>query len=1006
LPDRPGTGRGRPGDGKRAVERRFEAIVFDWDGTAVPDRKSDASHLRVAVERACREGVDVIIVSGTHVKNVDGQLAARPRGPGTLHMCLNRGSEVYRITHSGVRLVQRRTATRSELDSLEEATARTIQQLTERGLPVALVSARLNRRKVDLLPDPAWAGPPKARIAELLIAVLRRLAEHDIAGLTGVVEIARDAARVSGLPGGRVTSDAKHVEIGLTDKSDSARWIMNRLWHRGIGWDQTLIVGDEFGPLGGVPGSDSLMLGSPATEGATAVSVGPEPMGVPAGVIHLGGGPQALLALIGDQIARRGARELPRPGGTPGWTLREATPSRPHNPAQEPLFTIADGRFGTSGSPLANADDGHGHVLAAGVYDGDGSQCGLLPCPLWHRLPAGRRSPDQLHRTLDLHSGTLWCGSAESGVPAVVLFSSGSRPGTAVLRAHLSDGHDGKVVPLQAPSGGTVEAGRDGRAFWMRVRGAGTGGVVAAAVDHTSEGGEVVDRIATYRAHRGRTPSPTAALTGLEHAADAGFERLLVEHRSAWASRWEDADISIAGDDELQLAIRFSLFHLMSSAAHRGEAAVGARGLSGRGYGGHVFWDADVFVLPFLAATHPASARAMLEYRIRRLPAARAAAQRAGRAGARFPWESARTGLDVTPSHVHDRVSGQVIPIRTGALEDHIVADVAWAASCYVDWSGDLEFWDSGGRELLTETARYWVSRIRVDRAGRAHIYGVIGPDEYHEPVDDNAFTNVMARWNLRKAASAVADQDGGATDGERQHWLGLADALVDGYHPSTGVYEQFAGYLGLEQLFISDVAPRRPIAADLLLGAQRVAASQLIKQADVLMLHHLVPDEMQPRSLEANLAFYEPRTAHGSSLSPGVHAAVMARAGETERALEALRLTSRIDLDNLTGTTATGLHLATMGSLWQALAIGFAGIRPSQDSLLVDPKTPDVWRRMEVRIRFHESRVRIVIERDRLRLEASQPVPVRVGNGPIEKVGPAGVTLTRATGTWCKAAQ
>jgi trehalose/maltose hydrolase-like predicted phosphorylase len=298
------------------------------------------------------------------------------------------------------------------------------------------------------------------------------------------------------------------------------------------------------------------------------------------------------------------------------------------------------------------------------------------------------------------------------------------------------------------------------------------------------------------------------------------------------------------------------------------------------------------------------------------------------------------------------------------------------------------------------------VSRIRVDRAGRAHIYGVIGPDEYHEPVDDNAFTNVMARWNLRKAASAVADQDGGATDGERQHWLGLADALVDGYHPSTGVYEQFAGYLGLEQLFISDVAPRRPIAADLLLGAQRVAASQLIKQADVLMLHHLVPDEMQPRSLEANLAFYEPRTAHGSSLSPGVHAAVMARAGETERALEALRLTSRIDLDNLTGTTATGLHLATMGSLWQALAIGFAGIRPSQDSLLVDPKTPDVWRRMEVRIRFHESRVRIVIERDRLRLEASQPVPVRVGNGPIEKVGPAGVTLTRATGTWCKAAQ
>ncbi len=146
----------------------------------------------------------------------------------------------------------------------------------------------------------------------------------------------------------------------------------------------------------------------------------------------------------------------------------------------------------------------------------------------------------------------------------------------------------------------------------------------------------------------------------------------------------------------MQLAIRLAMFHLMASVADSGEAAVGARGLTGTGYRGHVFWDADVFVLPFLAATHPPAARAMLEYRVRRLPAAMDAAKALGRAGARFPWESARTGRDVTPTSARDR-QGRIVPIRTGRLEEHIVADVAWAACCYVDWSGDEEFAQRAG---------------------------------------------------------------------------------------------------------------------------------------------------------------------------------------------------------------------------------------------------------------------------------------------------------------------
>ena len=161
-----------------------------------------------------------------------------------------------------------------------------------------------------------------------------------------------------------------------------------------------------------------------------------------------------------------------------------------------------------------------------------------------------------------------------------------------------------------------------------------------------------------------------------------GFDRLLVEQRATWARRWADADIRIEGDDELERAVRFGLFHLMGSVGDSGEAAVGARGISGNAYRGHVFWDSDVFVLPFLAATHPASARAMLEYRLRRLPAAREAAAALGRRGARFPWESARTGFDVTPRSSVDH-DGRRFEILTGDLEEHIVADVAWAAEAY-----------------------------------------------------------------------------------------------------------------------------------------------------------------------------------------------------------------------------------------------------------------------------------------------------------------------------------
>jgi trehalose/maltose hydrolase-like predicted phosphorylase len=920
-----------------ALDRRFEAIVFDWDGTAVPNREADATRLRGLIEELCSLGLELAVITGTHVGNVDGQLGARPSGPGRLYLCVNRGSEVFRADEDGARLLERREATPPEDAALDAAAEATVAALASRGLRAEIVSQRLNRRKIDLIPEPGWADPPKARIAELLEAVEQRLHAAGLDGLQEAIELAEQAADAAGLRDARVTSDAKHVEIGLTDKSDAARWVFGDLWRRGIGAGLVLVAGDEFGPLGGLPGSDSLLL-VPEGPRATALSVGAEPTGTPPGVIALGGGPERFLAVLADQLERRRRGDVPEAANDPDWTLTIEGLDPQFERVHESLLTLADGRLGTRASPMLSSSAAAPGVFVSGAYQGQGPETMLTPFPEWARFPGELPVDPLLRRRLDFRSGLLRQDLAlAQGALSLLQFSSLARPGTAVLRA-------------QGPAS-------------------------------LLPGNDHIDRFAVYGCE---AEEETARLAGAEKA---GFERLLAEHRAAWATRWQEADVAIEGDQELQRAIRLALFHLMASVADDGEAAVGARGLSGAAYHGHVFWDSDVFVLPFLAATHPAAARAMLEYRIRRLPAAIAAARRLGRRGARFPWESAADGTDVTPASARNQ-TGRLVRIRTGELEEHIVADVAWAAACYIDWTGDEAFAAGPGYQLLVETARYWASRIRLDREGRGHIYGVIGPDEYHEPVDDNAYTNVMARWNLRRAAALDVPED------ERTSWAELADALVDGYDPDTGIYEQFAGFFRLEPLRIADVAPRRPISADLLLGPERVHGAQVVKQADVLMLHHLVPDAVAEGSLAPNLAFYEPRTAHGSSLSPAIHASLFARAGRLSEALAALRLAARIDLDDLTGTSAGGVHLATMGGVWQAVAFGLAGAHPREDALELDPRLPESWQALKLRLSFRGSPVGVRIERDRVTVDANPTAHIKID-------GKEGRRFERRAGRW-----
>jgi trehalose/maltose hydrolase-like predicted phosphorylase len=969
------------------LARRFEAIIFDWDGTAVPDRHTDATGLRRLVEDACAAGIELAIVTGTHLDNVDGQLQARPVGPGALVLALNRGSEVFRVDRDGPQLVQRRTATPEEEAALSRAAKLTIERLAARGLRAQIVSQRLNRRKIDLIPEPDWADPPRARIGELLVAVEARLAAAGVAGLTEAVGIARDAATDAGLADPRVTSDAKHVEIGLTDKSDSARWIIRELWRSGIGPGQVLIAGDELGPLGGLAGSDSNLL----VDGATAISGGVEPGDVPTGVMRLGGGPEMFAAVLEDQIARRHSGELPIVEIDPAWTLAIDGVDPLLERVHESLLTLADGRLGTRGSVIVGHSSSNPAVLMSGVYTRGGDETHLLAAPRWNTIAAPDASADQVRRALDLHAGVLHqqLGSGDAPLEAL-LFSSLARPATPVLRVRDRSQSMRPAGSLEPPRA-AHEGGESDGCSWMRVSGR-PGSIAAAAHDHLhgTASDRVLDRIAGYEGVAQGIADQSAALDRVRRARTLGFDGLLAEHRRTWAARWEDADVLIEGDPELQLAVRLAIFHLLASAADEGEAAIGARGLTGNAYHGHVFWDTDVYMLPFFAATHPPAARALLEYRVRRLPAAMRAARAEGRDGARFPWESAHSGQDVTPGRLRDH-RGELVPVLTGSLEEHIIADVAWAAACYIDWTGDEAFATGPGRELIVQTARWWASRIEPDEHGRGHIRGVIGPDEYHERVDDNAYTNVMARWNLRRAADVGAEV---VNEDERRQWLELADAIVDGYDPATGIYEQFAGFHALEPLLIAELAPRRPVDAAMLLGHDRTRSAQVVKQADLLMLHYLVPDEVAGGSLEPNLEFYEPRTAHGSTLSPGVHAALLARAGRLQHALEMLRLTARIDLDDIGQASAGGLHLAAMGSVWRTLAFGFAGLRPAGDALAIDPVLAPGWDTLALRVRFRASRVFIRIRPGTVEASADPP---------LSALNPAGehVELTRDAQTF-----
>jgi trehalose/maltose hydrolase-like predicted phosphorylase len=1055
---------------RHVLQHRFRALVFDWDGTAIANRQEDARPLARVVQRLLRAHVWIVVVTGTNFGNVDRQFCQliAPRYRHHLIVCANRGSEVYGFEPDGT-AVRRwlRVATPEEeraLTAIAEAVRDALVART--GLDIRIVYDRLNRRKIDLIPLPEWADPPKDRIGDLLAAVEARLRGAGLAGgLREAVALTEAMARVHGLPDARITSDVKHIEVGLTDKSDSLAWIREHLLAaEGIAPRDVLVAGDEFGPIAGFPGSDDLL--RQGIPGAVVVSVGPEPNGVPEGVLHLGGGPAQFRRLLAAQARlHRAARAVPdrarltdvahleasdlgewasqvlTPPADPTWRFleRRRQPALEHE--TESRLAIGNGFLGVRASLEQPTAASRPRTFIAGLFDdidflGEGP--GLVPGPDWLRLQitldAERLSLEGARtlafaRILDWHRGLLlvdwqrrdaagrtvrlrtlrfashanralagqlaqlqvehampatleaWVEPPTVGLvalraePDLAVWRTTRRPYRLALASHVGLHLDSRPLPGDCAS-------RPGRCAWRWT----------AVPD---EAATFTRLIAVARGDDTRDPA-RAAQTALRRARRAGFRRVFAAHVQAWQQRWAETDVQVGGDDAAQCALRFALYHLISAANPEDEhVSIGARALTGDGYRGHVFWDTEVFLLPFYTFTWPAAARALLMYRYHTLPAARAKARRLGYRGALYAWESADTGEETTPEEVLSP-TGEVIRIRCGTDEQHISADIAYAVWQYWLATGDRTFLLRAGAEILLETARFWASRAQREADGRYHIRGVIGPDEYHEGVDDNAFTNVMAQWNLERglevaallrrrwpdrwaALAATLQLD----DAELAQWREVAAGLVTGFDPATGLIEQFAGYFHLEPIDLAAYATRT-VPMDVILGRERTSRSQVIKQADVVMLLALLPDRFPRAVQETNFAYYEPRCGHGSSLSPPVHALVAARLGRRDLALRYFRQTAAIDLADSMGNAALGIHIGALGGLWQATVLGFGGLSLRPDGLHFDPHLPEPWDRLSFPVQWHQRLVRVQLQREpaqvTITLERGQPMRCSVG--------------------------
>lgn len=449
------------------------------------------------------------------------------------------------------------------------------------------------------------------------------------------------------------------------------------------------------------------------------------------------------------------------------------------------------------------------------------------------------------------------------------------------------------------------------------------------------------------------------------------FQDLAAESAARFDRYWANADIVVSGVPELQQAVRWNLFQLAQATSHAGISGIPAKGVTGSGYEGHYFWDQEIYLLPFLTYVDPVAARQVIQFRHNMLPAAAARAAELNVDGVLFPWRT-----------INGQEAGAYY--AAGTAQFHINAAVAYAAARYAWAAADHEFLGNEGADLLVETARMWASLGFFGKDGQFHIHGVTGPDEYTAVVNDNLYTNVMARFNLRAAASLSRSS---ISDAERALWSEIAEKMALPYDPDMRVHAQDNDFMTLEPWDWNTPRTQYPLLLNF--HPLVIYRHQVIKQADTVLAMFLQWQDFTAEEKQRAFDFYDPLTTGDSTLSACVQGIMAAEVGYLSEAMRHFRTAAYIDLDDLHHNTIDGVHTASAGGVWATLVNGFAGFRDQGVVPYFDPRLPEGWQSLEFKLQLQGRclRVRLSHVHIELRIETGAPLEVSV-QGSLINVG------------------
>jgi alpha,alpha-trehalose phosphorylase len=504
----------------------------------------------------------------------------------------------------------------------------------------------------------------------------------------------------------------------------------------------------------------------------------------------------------------------------------------------------------------------------------------------------------------------------------------------------------------------------DGPATWHTEHGEDSGSVV---VSLTAKPGQTITLMKYIGYHTSRTAPPDEMCARVERTVDRaveeGFQPLLHCQEQYMQEFWQRSDIEITADSEnaprsmaeVQQAIRFNLFHVLQASARADITGVSAKGLTGQAYEGHYFWDTEVYVLPFLIYTAPRVAKNLLRFRYSLLDQARKRACELNAKGVMFPWRTIN-GEEASAYYA------------AGTAQYHINADIMYALKKYVQATGDEEFLFHEGAEMLVETARLWADLgfYSARRDGKFCIHAVTGPDEYNTVVDNNAYTNLMARENLRYAAQTVNTLRDRRPElytalvhttrlrpSEVAEWERAAEAMYIPHDTRLGITPQDDEFLEQERWDLSRTPPDKfPLL--LYYHPLTIYRHQVIKQADLVLAMLLLPHEFSDDLKKRNFEFYDPLTTGDSSLSACIQSIIAAEVGDMARAVEYARVAALMDLGDVAGNVRDGCHIAAMGGVWMIFVYGFAGLRDYTGHLRFRPRIPRVLERLRFQLIFY----------------------------------------------------